>query len=96
MIVSQATLDQIRIGLRQADRTSQHDGTIDLVRRYSDLCAGGRTSTSKILGLWPAETNRGASATRLRSRVNAAAVRVGIPFRLRATTRWAWVEVSDG
>jgi hypothetical protein len=96
MTLSQATLDQIRIGLRQTDRTSQHDRSIDLVRRYSDLCAGGRISTSKILELWPAETNRGASATRLRSRVNLAAERMGIPFRLRANTRWAWVEVSNG
>jgi len=96
MSVDQATLDQIRIGLRQADRTSQHDGSIELVRRYSDLCTGGRVSTSKILELWPAETNRSASATRLRFRVNAAAVRMGIPFRLRANTRWAWVEVSGG
>ena len=96
MSVDQATLDQIRIGLRQADRTSQHDGSIELVRRYSDICAGGRVSASKILALWPAETNRGASATRLRFRVNSAAERVGIPFRLRANTRWAWVEVSGG
>ena len=27
MTVDQSTLDQIRIGLRQADRTSQHDGS---------------------------------------------------------------------